>query len=168
MGEEPATISAGRIASPHGLDGSFKVADPEARLLRVGASVDVAGVQRAIERLAGTPARPIVRLEGVGDRDSAAALRGQHLQVPREAAPELGEDEWWSSDLIGCSVVDGAAEVGTVRDVVGLPSCEALDVERASAQSLLVPLISDAVREVNTERRKIDIDLAFLGEEQEG
>jgi ribosomal 30S subunit maturation factor RimM len=46
-----------------------------------------------------------------------------------------------------------------------LPSCEVLQVERASGGELLVPLVSDAVREVDVARRQIDIDLKFLGEE---
>jgi len=46
-----------------------------------------------------------------------------------------------------------------------LPSCEVLEVERAQGgDPLLVPLVSDAVRLVDVERREIDIDLAFLGE----
>ena len=46
-----------------------------------------------------------------------------------------------------------------------LPSCEVLEVERPDgAGDLLVPLVTDAVREVDIERRVIDIDLEFLGE----
>ena len=48
---------------------------------------------------------------------------------------------------------------------LALPSCEVLEVERAQGgDALLVPLVSDAVRLVDVERREIDIDLAFLGE----
>jgi ribosomal 30S subunit maturation factor RimM len=45
-----------------------------------------------------------------------------------------------------------------------LPSCEVLEVERAGRGDLLVPLVTDAVREVDLDRRSIDIDLEFLGE----
>jgi ribosomal 30S subunit maturation factor RimM len=48
---------------------------------------------------------------------------------------------------------------------VALPSCEALDVERPDADALLVPLVSGAVRSVDVERREIEIDLDFLGED---
>jgi ribosomal 30S subunit maturation factor RimM len=47
-----------------------------------------------------------------------------------------------------------------------LPSCEVLEVERAeTGGELLVPLIRDAVSSVDVERRRIDIDLKFLGED---
>jgi 16S rRNA processing protein RimM len=55
--------------------------------------------------------------------------------------------------------------VGVVRQLLELPSCEVLEVQRPEGGDLLVPLVSDAVREVDLERRAIDVDLHFLGEE---
>ena len=51
-----------------------------------------------------------------------------------------------------------------MRELIGLPSCEVLAVERPGAKELLVPMVSDAIRSVDVERRRIDIDLSFLGE----
>jgi 16S rRNA processing protein RimM len=85
--------------------------------------------------------------------------------VPRAHAPELGPDEWWAEDLEGCGVHDGERLVGTVIRMLVLPSCEVLEVQREDGTGvLLVPLVSDAVREVDIERREIEIDLGFLGE----
>jgi 16S rRNA processing protein RimM len=39
-----------------------------------------------------------------------------------------------------------------------------LEVARPSGPDLLVPLIGDAVRSVDIDRRVIDVDLGFLGE----
>jgi 16S rRNA processing protein RimM len=56
--------------------------------------------------------------------------------------------------------------VGTVTRMLALPSCEVLEVERSEGgEPLLVPLVSDAVRTVDIEHGRIDIDLRFLGEE---
>jgi 16S rRNA processing protein RimM len=107
----------------------------------------------------------ILRLHGHDDRAAAESLRGKDMLVPRSRAPELGPDEWWAEDLAGCAVHDGDRSVGTVRQLLELPSCEVLEVERADGSGqLLVPLVSDVVREVDLERRAIDIDLSFLGE----
>lgn len=85
--------------------------------------------------------------------------------VPRTQAPALEEDEWWVEDLEGCTVLDGEITVGTVRRVLALPSCDVLEVARASdGTDLLVPLIGDAVRSVDIERAEIEVDLRFLGE----
>jgi 16S rRNA processing protein RimM len=156
-------LVAGRVGRPHGLDGSFHVADPRPTLLACAALV-LDGRPLRVERRAGTDARPILRLEGVRDRDAAEALRGTELLVARSDAPALDEDEWYAEDLAGCLVVDGDRELGRVRRLVPLPSCEALEVERPGAPDLLVPLVRDAVRAVDVEAGRIDVDSAFLAE----
>jgi 16S rRNA processing protein RimM len=158
-------LRAGVVGRPHGLDGSFHVADPVAALLDMGAEVRLGDARMTIVRLAGHDGRPIVRLEGCEDRAAAEALRGQELLVARTTAPDLEEDEWWATDLEGCAVYDGDREVGVVVRLLALPSCEVLEVGRSDdAPDLLVPLVRDAVRDVDLDRRVIDVDLRFLGE----
>jgi 16S rRNA processing protein RimM len=158
-------LRAGTVGGPHGLDGSFHVVRPNPQLLILGASVLVAGHERRVTRRAGTDARPILRVEGFDDRDAAQTLRGEDLLVARGEAPELEDDEWWAEDLEGCTVHDSGQPVGTVRRLLGLPSCEVLEVERSpGGGDLLVPLVTDAVRSVDLERKEIDVDLRFLGE----
>lgn len=157
-------LNAGRVGRPHGLDGSFHVTRPNVQLLQNAETVMVDDQELGITRRAGTPSRLILRLEGHEDRAGAERLRGKEILVGRTHAPELGPDEWWEADLVGCSVHDGDRSVGTVRRLVELPSCEVLEVEREGGGELLVPLVSDAVREVDLERRAIDVDLRFLGE----
>lgn len=159
-----APLVAGRVGRPHGLDGSFHVTRPVEALLREGGAVEVRGASRRVTRLAGTPRRPIVRLDGCEDRDAAEALRGEDLLVPGGAEPALGDDEWWARDLEGCEVVDGNARIGVVRRLAGLPSCEVLEVARPDGSEVLVPLVRDAVRSVDVAARRIDVSLRFLGE----
>jgi 16S rRNA processing protein RimM len=158
-------LLAGRVGRPHGLDGSFHVTRPNPQLLETAETVMVDDRELEITRRAGTAQRLILRLEDHGDRAAAEALRGKDMLVARSQAPDLGPDEWWAEDLAGCSVHDGERVVGTVRRLVELPSCEMLEVERAGGGELLVPLVADAVRQVDLNRRAIDIDLRFLGEE---
>lgn len=159
-------LRAGIVAAPHGLDGSFHVVQARPRLLALGGSVLIREQMRRITRLAGHERRLILRLEGCEDRDAAALLRGAELLVDRSVAPPLEDDEWWAEDLEGCSVHDGGRPVGTVRQLLELPSCEVLEVARADGGGdLLVPLVEAAVRTVDIRARAIDISLAFLGEE---
>ena len=158
-------VEAGRVGRPHGLDGSFHVTRPEPRLLVIGAEILVDGRAVRIERRAGTDERPIVRLTGQADRAAAEALRGKQLMVRAADVPSLSPDEYWAHELEGCAVHDGDRRIGTVRRLVPLPSCEALEVARADGeQDLLVPLVRDAVRAVDVGARRVDVDLAFLGE----
>jgi 16S rRNA processing protein RimM len=165
--EPAAWLHAGRVGRPHGLDGSFYVTRPRPALLDAGRTLLVGEREDEIVRRAGTDARPILRLAGCSDRTAAEALRGAELRVPRAAAPALEQDEWWPEELEGCRVVDGEREIGVVRTLRAMPSCELLEVERPGRDELLIPLIRDAVRAVDVAARRIDVDLAFLGEDGE-
>jgi 16S rRNA processing protein RimM len=156
-------IEAGRVGRPHGLDGSFHVTRPDARLLGLSDEIHVRGRVERIERRAGTAERPILRLAGHADREAAEALRGAPLDVPLERAPALEEGEYWAHELEGCAVWDGERRVGEVRRMLPLPSCEALEVALEDGGELLVPMVRDAIRAVDVRARRIDVDLSFLG-----
>jgi 16S rRNA processing protein RimM len=166
LSEPDRWLRAGVVGRPHGLDGSFHVGRPVPALLADDIDVRVGDAQLHVERLAGHARAPILRLEGCTERADAEALRGHEILVARTGAPELEEDEWWAEDLEGCAVRDGDEEVGVVSRLLELPSCEVLEVARGDSgrPALLVPLIADAVRDVDVERGVIDIDLRFLGE----
>jgi 16S rRNA processing protein RimM len=159
-----AFIEAGRVGRPHGLDGSFHVKHADARLLEGAEELWVRGRPLRVERRAGTPERPILRLAGYSGREAAQALLGAALSVPADRAPALEEGEYWAHELAGCAVWDGERRVGEVRRMVPLPSCEALEVELAGGGELLVPMVRDAIRSVDVAGRRVDVDLAFLGE----
>ena len=158
-------LSAGRVGRAHGLDGSFVVTRPRPPLLALGSSLRVGEVDHEIVRRAGTDAKPIVRLDGIGSREAADAIRGADLLVARTAAPALGDDEYWPEDLEGCAVTDGDTAVGVVRRLIGYPSVDVLEVEREGAPDLLVPMVHDAIRSVDVAARRVDVSLAFMGEE---
>ncbi len=151
------------MGRPHGLHGAFHVTRPRSRVLDAAATVTVAGVVRAVAHRGGTEQRPVLRLDGIDSREQADALRGEDLLVDRGTAPALEEDEWYAEDLAGCRVHDGALEVGTVTRLLPYPSCDLLEVRDAGGGSVLVPLIGDAVRLVDVEHKRIEIDAAFLG-----
>ncbi len=160
----PPSLEAGRVGRPHGLDGSFHVTRPDARLLDGVEEVLVDGVMTRVERRAGTPEKPIFRLEGHAGREAAEALRGAQLAVPLARAPALEEGEYWAHDLEGCAVHDGERLVGEVRRMLPLPSCEALEVELAEGGVVLVPMVRDAIRAVDVGAKRIEVDMAFVGE----
>jgi 16S rRNA processing protein RimM len=158
-------LRAGRVGRPHGLDGSFHVLEAKPQLLEVGAPLLIDSQECRIIRRAGDDRRPIIAVEGCADRSAAQTLGGRELLAPREDAPVLEPDEWWAEDLEGCSVRDGERLIGTVVRLTALPSVDVLEVQRSEGgEDLLVPLVGDAVRNVDVQRKEIDIDLRFLGE----
>ena len=137
-----------KVGRPHGLDGSFHVDAP----LGEGATVTIGEREYTVVERKGSDERPIVRLGGVADRDAAEALRGQVLDASPAEPP--GEGEWLVEDLVGCRI-EG---VGEVSGVLAGPSCDVLEVGAA-----LIPLVGDAVTNVDVENKVIEVDREFLG-----
>jgi 16S rRNA processing protein RimM len=165
-------LAAGRVGRAHGLDGSFYATGPLTRLLTLGAVVSVAGRSAEIVRRAGTDAHPILRLGGVADRAAAEQLRGEELSIAASDAPALGEGEWWAHELEGCEVLDEhGRSLGIVVRLLGMPSCEVLEVlGPTGGKPLLVPLVRDAIREVDVPAKRVEVDAEFLdlGEAERG
>ena len=59
-------------------------------------------------------------------------------------------------------MTDGSKAVGIVRRMRELPSVEVLEVERPDGSELLVPMVGDAIRELDVAGRRVDVDLGFL------
>ena len=162
MTRDERPLPAGRVGRPHGLDGSFYVEDAQHGLPE-GTPVVIGDRSTVVERRAGSDARPLIRVAGVGDRGGSQALQGEAVLVPG-GREQLGPDEWYDDDLVGCRV-EG---LGEVRAVLHGPSCDVLEVGEAG---VLVPLVRDAVLSVDLDERRIEVDHAFLNlteEESEG
>ena len=140
-------VTAGRVGKPHGLDGSFHVERPR-HPLPEGAELILSGQAHRIVRRAGTDDRPLIRLAGV---DDPRPLRGETLLVE----DELGEGEWLASDLVGLQVPG----MGRVARLIDAPSCSVLELDDGT----LVPLVSDAAREIDLEAGEIRVNRDFLG-----
>jgi 16S rRNA processing protein RimM len=141
-------VTAGRVGRAHGRDGSFYVEDPRAEL-ELGSTVRLGDRDYKVIRRAGIDDRPLIKLE---ELDDPGAVRGELLLVE----DQLDEDEYLASDLIGCEVPG----LGRVERVIDAPSCPLLEV---GEDGHLIPLIADAVKRVDLERKIIEVDRDFLG-----
>ncbi len=69
------------------------------------------------------------RLAGVQDKEAADALRGTRLYARRDDLPNLPDDEYYHSDLIGLAVLDtGGAKLGKVTSVQDFGAGDILEV----------------------------------------
>jgi 16S rRNA processing protein RimM len=141
-------VTAGRVGKPHGRDGSFYVEDARFDFAE-GSRVRLGDDDFEVVRRAGIDDRPLIRLDGLDDPSS---VRGEILLVDEE----LEDDEYLVSDLLGCEVPG----LGKVVRVLDAPSCTLLEV---GEDGHLVPLIGDAVKTVDLERKIIEVDHDFLG-----
>jgi 16S rRNA processing protein RimM len=152
-------LEAGRVGRAHGRDGSFHVIAPRPRLPMLGKPNDAG----EIVRRAGTDEKPVVRLRGCDSREAVERLHGTVLRVAIADAPALDEGEYWAHQLEGLAVTDGERAIGIVREMRELPSVEVLEVVREDGGELLVPMVGDAIRAIDLQAGRIDVDLRFLG-----
>lgn len=109
-----------------------------------------------------TPQGAIARFAEVPDRNSAEALRGTELTVPRSALSPLDDGEYYHSDLIGLAAVSDSGELlGRVVLVENFGAGDVLEIERPDGKRFMVPMRPEAVPEWNAER--LVIDAAFVG-----
>jgi 16S rRNA processing protein RimM len=118
--------------------------------LALGASVIVDGERapRRITAVSQSRHGPVVRLEGIADRDAAAALIGLHLSA--EGAPaELPADHYWWHQLEGLEVVDRNGEaVGRLVEVFRAGGNEVYRVS-GEQQDVLVPALRSVVLDID-------------------
>ncbi|MDR3361248.1 MAG: ribosome maturation factor RimM [Desulfovibrio sp.] len=105
-----AMILMGVLARPHGIKGEIYVDWYAASPLCADMPLwrqDGEGACCAVKVLACRwhKGRPMLRLEGVTDRNAAEALRGQKLLADRASFPKLADDEAYVEDLLGCDVL---------------------------------------------------------------
>ncbi len=111
----------------------------------------------------------IARFVEINDRNAAEKLRSTLLTVPREALPELGEGEYYYSDLLGlpCVSTDGS-DLGICVAVENFGASDVLEIQMPSVEGkpgkkFMVPMTVDAVPEwAAGADGRILIDAAFV------
>ena len=91
------------------------------------------------------------KVKDVRDKDQADALRGVLLHVPREKLPNLPDDEFYHSDLIGLDVFDtGGVKLGKIKAILDHGAGDILEIAGPGPkQPVLLPFIKAAVPTVD-------------------
>lgn len=148
-----ADVVVGAVGKPFGVRGAVYVhADPDVAHDFAAGTTYVLGDGRTLTLRSAHDHgnRRTLEFDGVEDRDSAGALRGAVLTVPRHAV-ELDEDAFWASDLLGLEVRDDAGDlVGVVESILDGPAHDYLVVARTDGGEVLVPVVEELV-DVGTE-----------------
>lgn len=140
----------GRIGKPHGVRGWVTVSvttDEPERRFATGATVLLGDSPQVIAESRLAP-RVVVRFAQCTDRDDAENLRGQWLYVDIEDERPTDPDEYYDHQLIGMGVLVAGSRVGTVAEVLHLPSQDVLAVD-TGARQVLVPFVEQLVPRVD-------------------
>jgi 16S rRNA processing protein RimM len=157
-------LRIGYVAGSHGLHGALRVRtdDPGSTTLFTlrRLFVETADGRREFKVLdasALSAGNHRVMLEGIGDAEAAEALRGGAVMVAAADLPPLGEGEFYYFQLAGAEVMltDGR-RLGTIVDIMSTGAHDVW-VVRDSEREVLVPVISDVVKEMDLAARRVTI-----------
>lgn len=118
-------------------------------------------ISAAIKRLRYQKDRPVVKLEGIDDRNAAEEIRGMEVGISASDLEELPEGEHYVRDLIGCRVIDTAdgREVGVLKDVIQNTAQSIFEVVTAEEKTVLIPAVDAFLRGIDEEAGIIEVEL---------
>ncbi|MGQ4273662.1 ribosome maturation factor RimM [Terrihabitans sp. B22-R8] len=160
----PARILVGVFGAPHGVRGEIRVkaytADPLS--LKGYSPLESEDGKRfftlTTARLQGDMV--VARVDGVADRDAAAALTNICLYMPRERLPAVDEDEdeFYQADLIGLRAEDEhGTPIGKIAAIVDFGAGDVLEIALEKRPSAYLPFTRDFVPSVDVPQGRVVI-----------
>lgn len=156
---EKQLLQAGQLVSTHGVQGEVKIlpwADGPEFLLDFdtfylnGKPYEV--VSSRVHKTC-----VLAKLRGVDTPEQAQLLRGQTVSIDRSGV-KLPEGTVFIADLLGCRVLDDeGAEIGTIKDVLTMPSSDVYVIE--GARRYMIPAVKEFVREINVREGFVRVHL---------
>lgn len=163
MDQRKEEICVGHITGVQGLKGWVRVfSDTSPReniveyspwMLKSGDDIQTLEVEGRLQgRLV------LAKLTGIESREQAAELIGSKIYIWPDQLPELDQDEYYWSDLIGMQVESLQSEVlGQVDDMMETGANDVM-VVKGDRDRLIPFVIDDIVKEVDLVRRRIIVD----------
>jgi 16S rRNA processing protein RimM len=175
---DPERVVVGRVSGAHGLRGNLSVrtfgGDPDhllqspTLLLANGEDDPAAESFEVLRVFSGRKGEVRITLAGVEDRTTAERLRGRLVCVDSESLAPLEEGEYYSYQLVGCTVeTDAGQSIGTVTEIWSTGAPDVLVVVDGRGKQHLIPAAEELLREVDIEGRRIVVELVagMLGDD---
>lgn len=155
-------IEVGKIVNVRGIGGEVKINpyidDTEA--FRSFGYLYIKDSKVKIKGVKFVKNNPILLLEGVDSIEKAEALRNISVYADEEQLPALAENEYYIKDILNLSVETTAGEyLGRITDVFRPGGNDVYEVLTEDGKKFLVPAVSQVVKEVNINEKKVVIEL---------
>ena len=170
MTEETEFVTIARVSKTQGRHGEVaatlftdfpELFEKRKRLFALGGSAAQGGDTRRKLDLDGHwfhKGMVVLKFAGVDSISDAETLVGSEIQVPRSERAAVGRDEFYVSDLIGCTVIDSGREIGRVKDVqFGSGEAPLLVIE--GGKEYLVPFAAAYIEKIALEQKRLEMKL---------
>lgn len=102
----------------------------------------------------------LIKFKGIDKVEEAEILRNSYLKVNRKDEPKLEEGTYYIVDLIGLDVYSDEGELlGKLNDIFNYGSSDIYEVKNELGKQLLLPAISDVIKEINLQEKKIVVHI---------
>ena len=153
-------ISIGKISKAHGLAGEVKVFLYNGNSESLNSDVEVwLDINNEFKnfKISYIKNNKFIKFENVNDRNQSEILNGKLIYLSRSKFPELEDNQFYLSDLIGFEIKDlKDVSYGIVLDVIQLPTNDSILFEYENKE-VFIPIIDDFVKLFDFENKTIFI-----------
>ena len=102
----------------------------------------------------------LLKLKGIDTIEEAEKYREDYLKINRNKEEKLPEDTYYIVDLIGLDIYTENGELlGKLDDVFSTGSNDVYVVKNSEGKQILLPAISDVIKNIDLEQKKIVVNL---------
>ena len=100
----------------------------------------------------------LLKLKTIDSIEDAEKIKNHYIKIPRSAAKELEEGEYFIADLIGCEVYEGEL-IGILDDVFTAGAGDVYVIKRKGKKDLLLPALNSVIKNVDIVSKRIDVEV---------
>ena len=102
----------------------------------------------------------LLKLKGIDTIEEAEKYREDYLKINRNKEEKLPEDTYYIVDLIGLDIYTEDGELlGKLDDIFSTGSNDVYVVKNGEGKQILLPAISDVIKNIDLEQKKIVVNL---------
>ncbi len=150
----------GKVLKPQGIKGEVKIDYYSSNLdyLKSLKTVFVGKTEYSVKSLNIREGFAYISFTTVEDRNQAELLRNLDVWVEKDKAPELDEDEYFTDDLVGCTLVTENNDIiGHIVNIEKYGSADVVEIIGKGGQQSF-PYVKGLIKSVDFDEKKIVID----------
>lgn len=157
-------ICLGAVVGVHGIRGEVKVkcfSDNEKNLTRYGDVFNESGSKSFSLKIVGHSKELLrVKVKGIDDRNTAETLVGTAFYINRDLLPDLKEDEFYHTDLIGLEAKNSNGEkIGEVNAIYNFGAGDIIELKLNEGPLEMLPFTKAYVPTINIKEHYIIVEM---------
>ena len=102
----------------------------------------------------------VANISGVTSKEDADSLKGVKLYANRDNFPNLLNDEFYYSDLIGLTVLNPSSQkIGTVSAILNHGASDIIEISTSKNDKFLLPFTKETVPTIDLPKKTIIVNL---------